>query len=70
MEPSTVPLRRPRQGASPIDAIGDQEERRQARAAFNSIKRGMPEYTEAEYMAVYDDPHADVLDVMKQHRKK
>jgi hypothetical protein len=70
MEPSTVPLRRPRQGASPIDAIADQEERRQARAAFNSIKRGMPEYTEAEYMAVYDDPHADVLDVMKQHRKK
>lgn len=44
-----------------IDSIADMDERKVARAAFNSIKRGIPEYTEAEYMKVYVNPNADVI---------
>lgn len=70
LEPTGGAPRRPRAGASPIDTITDVEERREARTAYENIKRGMPEYTEAQYMAVYDNPHADMLDVMRQSRKK
>lgn len=71
-EPTGAPIARRRSATgSPIDTIADPKERGEARAAFENIKRGLDgEYTEAEYMAVYDDPHADVLDVMKQQRKK
>lgn len=53
------PPRAPR--TSGIDSIADPEDRKQARAAFNRMKRNVPDYTEAEYMTVYNDPHADIL---------
>ena len=59
----------PRPGATPtINSIADPAERAQAREAFNRMKRQLPDYTEAEYMALYDDPHADIL-VEQQKRK-
>ena len=36
-----------------IDSIADPAERAEARQAFNRMKRQLPDYTEAEYMAVY-----------------
>ena len=44
-----------------INAIADPTERAEAREAFNRMKRQMPDYTEAEYIALYADPHGDVL---------
>jgi hypothetical protein len=58
-----------RPGAAPtINSIPDPGERSLAREAFNRMKRQLPDYTEAEYMALYDDPHADIL-VEQQKRK-
>lgn len=73
-EPGEAPLRRaapvlaPR-GGSPanqvrkggIASIQDPEERKIAQAAFNSIKRGIPDYTEAEYMKAYTQPNYDPI---------
>lgn len=56
---SSAPARR--QPATGIDSIADPEERKQARGAFERMKRQLPDYTEAEYMAVYDNPHSDVI---------
>ncbi len=44
-----------------IASIQDPEERKMAQAAFSSIKRGIPDYTEAEYMKVYVNPSADTV---------
>lgn len=44
-----------------IASIADPQERASARQAFERFKRSIPDYTEAEYMASYNDPHADVL---------
>jgi|HubBroStandDraft_3_1064219.scaffolds.fasta_scaffold15967_3 hypothetical protein len=44
-----------------INSIQDPTERAEAKAAFERNKRHMPDYTEAEYMALYNNPHADVL---------
>ena len=60
-----VPRRR---GASPFDVIDDLAEREQAKAAFERIRRGDPSYTAEEYMAVYQDPHADVLALRKKRK--
>lgn len=52
-----------------INQISDPAERAQARDAFNRMKRQLPDYTEKEYMALYDDPHGDVLTLQQQPRK-
>lgn len=44
-----------------IDSIADPDERKAAKIAFNRIKVGIPDYTEAEYMKVYVNPSADVI---------
>jgi hypothetical protein len=68
---------RPSGGAPPssakkggIDSIQDPEERKTARAAFNSIRRSIPEYTEAEYMTVYVNPNADTIAPAIQRKVK
>jgi len=52
-----------------ISQITDPTERGQARDAFNRMKRQLPDYTEKEYMALYDDPHGDVLTLQQKPRK-
>ena len=61
-----------RPGARPttINAITDPTDRADARAAFTRTKRQMPDYTEAEYMAVYEDPHSDVLALQQKPRSQ
>jgi hypothetical protein len=59
------PAPRPGTVATTINSIQDPAERAQARAAFNRAKRHMADYTEAEYMALYTDPHGDVLSLPK-----
>lgn len=53
-----------------IDSIQDPAERAQAREAFTRTKRQMPDYTEAEYMALYSDPHGDVLALQTKRRSQ
>lgn len=62
----------PRAGAAPttINSITDPAERAQCRDAFNRMKRQLPDYTEAEYMAVYADPHNDVLALQQKPRSQ
>lgn len=60
--------RAPAGGRTGIDAIVDPQERAQARAGFQSAKRSMPTITESEFLDIFNDPHADVLDVLKKHK--
>lgn len=48
-----------------IDAITDPVERQQAKLGFARAKVSMPNVTEAEYLAIFNDPHADVLEVTR-----
>lgn len=65
----------PREGARPreraagtINSIADAAERTEAKRAFASLQRQDPGITEAEYMRLYEDPHADVLELRKQRK--
>lgn len=62
-----APLRQAKTG---IDAIGDVEERKAARAAYNRIKAGIPDYSEKEYMEVYGNPGADTISYAQQRKAK
>jgi len=62
------PPPRPNAVASTINSIADPTERAEAREAFNRMKRNMPDYSEAEYMALYTNPHANVLEVQQKIR--
>lgn len=64
------PAPRPGAVAATIASIADPAERTQARDAFNRMRRQLPDYTEAEYMALYSDPHADVLTMQRQPRRQ
>lgn len=68
--PTPEPPAPPTGAATTINSIADPAERASARDAFNRMKRQMPDYTEAEYMAVYADPHNDVLSLHQQQRTK
>lgn len=61
---------RPRQGAvvGAISSIADLTERAEAKRAFASLQRQDPGITEAEYMSLYDDPHADVLELRSKRK--
>ena len=65
-DPATL---RPGAALTTINQIQDPAERAQARDAFNRTKRQLPDYTEAEYMALYADPHTDVLTIQQKPRK-
>jgi hypothetical protein len=64
------PAPRPGATAATINSIQDPAERAEARDAYNRMKRNMPDYTEAEYMALYSDPHGDVLEMEQKRRTK
>lgn len=67
----TLDDRRPQQpNPLTINSITDPTERAQAREAFNRTKRQIPDYTEKEYMTLYADPKADVLEVQRESRSK
>lgn len=59
----------PRRQTTGIDTIADPSDRAEARKAFDKMKRQMPDFTEAEYMAVYSDPHADVLTMRRSAKE-
>jgi len=59
----------PRKAAG-IDSIQDPEERKVARTAFNSIRKSIPDYTEAEYMTIYVNPKADSISSAMQRKAK
>ena len=65
-----APAPRPGAALTTINQIQDPAERAQAREAFNRTKRQIPDYTEAEYMALYDDPHGDVLTLQQKPRSQ
>lgn len=56
--------------ATKIDSIQDPAERASVRSAFNALKRQLPDTTEADYMALYNDPHADVLALQAKPRSQ
>jgi len=64
------PAPRPGAALTSIAQIADPADRAQAREAFNRTKRQLPDYTEAEYMALYDDPHGDVLTLQQQKPRR
>lgn len=66
------PSNRPRAPANQragLDSIEDPRERAEARKGFEQTRRSMPDITEAEYLEIYQNPHADVLDVRRQQRE-
>lgn len=58
-----------RQTGSPFDRIADAKERAEAKTAFASMQRADPGFTEAEYMVIYEDPHADVVELRAKRKK-
>ena len=66
--PAPAPRRGPRQPTG-WDAIEDPQDRADARAAFESIKRADPGMTETEYLEIYTNPHADELALRAQRKK-
>lgn len=83
-EPPTPPARRPAaplgptpppgprggpRGRTGIEAIADPRERAEAREGFLRAQRNMPGVTEEEFLEILNDPHADVLEVQRKHRK-
>lgn len=69
----TQPAAGRRQTATGIASLTDPQERAMAQQAFNRAKRLMPDLTEAEWFSVYENPKADVIDVIttsKQKRKQ
>ena len=50
---------------SAFEQIADPTEREQARAAFANMRKHDPEVTAEEYVALYINPHADVLDLRR-----
>lgn len=54
--------------ASPLERITDPAERADARAAFESMRRADPGFSEAEYMKIYDDPKIDVVELRRQRK--
>lgn len=69
LAPSGPQGQRPRGSGSPIDAIADPTERAQCRAAYGRMKANDVGFTEAEYMQIYEDPHADALELRRQRKK-
>lgn len=67
--PSGSDAPQPRQTQSAINSIADPAERAACRDAYAKMKRQIPDYTEREYMDVYSNPHADILDVQREIRK-
>ena len=70
---------RPRRQAPPrndgqpgltLASISDPAERQEATESFRRFQRNMPDYTEAEYMTVYNQPHTNILDVQAKLRRK
>lgn len=59
-----------RQGASPFDTITDPAERAGAIRSYELMKRTMPDLTTREYLAIYNDPHRDVLEVLAEVRAR
>lgn len=52
-----------------IDSIVDGTERAEARKSYNRYLVSMPDLKEAEFMDIWNDPHADVLEVRRRHRQ-
>lgn len=56
-------------GRNGIDAIADPRERSEAREGFARAQRNAPGVTEEEFLEIFNNPHADVLEVQRKHRK-
>jgi hypothetical protein len=65
-----APAPRPGAVALTINSIQDPAERAQVREAFSRLRRQLPETTEADYMAIYNDPHGDVLAMQAKPRSQ
>lgn len=81
--PQTPPAQPPKRPASPMpptdrdpppraktgfEQIADPKARREAEIGYERLKRSMPDIKPNEYIAIYLDPHADVLDVMEENQ--
>jgi hypothetical protein len=69
-QPTPSPAAPASAAAATINSIQDPADRAQAREAYNRMKRQLPDYTEAEYMALYADPHSDVLAMQQKPRSQ
>ncbi len=68
--PPAGPRRPQPASADSIASIPDADDRAQARAAFDRYKRQFPDYTEKEYMALYNNPKADVRQLRQEAKKR
>lgn len=68
----TVPAAGGRKAVTGIASIEDPQERAMAQMAYARTKRQIPDITEAEWFAVYQNPKADIMDIRNaaKQRKK
>jgi hypothetical protein len=67
--PSRAPIVPNGRRRSPFDEIADPTERGQAKQAYERMKGMDPGLTEAEYMALYTNPHADALELRSKRKR-
>lgn len=59
----------PARRSSPFEQIENPEDRKEARAAYDRMRRHDDSLTEGEYVAIYLDPKADVLELRNKRKK-
>ncbi len=72
VNPPSPPSGGGRRPATGIASIEDPQERAMAQQAFNRTKRQIPDITEVEWFAIYQNPKADIMDIRQaaKTRKK
>lgn len=74
--PRAAPVAAPRaagpqpQRKTGFERIEDPTDRQEAMQAYERIKRQQPDITVAEYLSIYLDPHADVIELQRNARKR
>ncbi len=70
VSPPTPPANSGRQVKTGIASIENVQERQMAQQAFARAKRLMPAITETEWFQIYQDPRADVIEMIDSGKKK
>lgn len=67
--PGAAPVRQPRQ-SSGWESIEDPDERKQAQASYQTILRADPDMPISEYLAIYNNPRADIIELRRQRKTR
>ena len=68
--PTNSSSARPDKNPYSFASIEDEAERAMVRSQFSRMKQQIPNFTEREYMEIYNNPKADILSIQKQLKER